>query len=120
MIDDEKRYTVEEAVELCKSAPVMVVARKKTELFLYKIGCDDFDKIESEIRSLRAEHSCADPEPDYGIGRKGYVYQFKKMILERYWCYIKLKVKLSDNKRKIIVVISLHEEDINYEKVQNQ
>jgi hypothetical protein len=120
MIDDEKKYTVEEVIELCKTAPIMVVARKKTELFLCKIGCDDFDKIESEIRSLRVEHSCANPEPDYGVGRKGYVYQFTKMILERYWCYIKLKVKLSNNKKKTIVVISLHEEDTNYEKVQNQ
>lgn len=117
MIDDEKRYTVEEIVELCKSAPIIIVQRLKTKIFLNKIQYEHSENLDAEIRNLRPEHSCADPEPDYGVGRKGYVYQFKKMILEKYWCYIKLKVKLSDNKKKIIVVISLHEEDINYEKI---
>ena len=120
MIDDEKRYTVEEVVELCKTAPIVVIRRQKTDDFLYKAACENFYYIETEIRSLRTEYACADPELDYGNGRKGYVYQFKKMILEKYWCYIKLKVKLSENKRKLIVVLSLHEEDTNYEKVQNQ
>lgn len=117
MIDDEKRYTVEEIVELCKSAQIIIVQRLKTKIFLNKILYEHSENLHAEIRNLRPEHSCADPEPDYGVGRKGYVYQFKKMILERYWCYIKLKVKLSDNKKKIIVVISLHEEDTNYEKI---
>ena len=120
MIDDEKRYTVEEVIELCKTAQIVVIKRQKTDDFLYKTGCENFYNMETEIRNLRTEHACAEPELDYGIGRKGYVYQFKKIVLEKYWCYIKLKVKLSENKRRLIVVLSLHEEDTNYEKVQNQ
>ena len=42
MIDDEKRYTVEEVVELCKTAPIVVIRRQKTDDFLYKAACENF------------------------------------------------------------------------------
>lgn len=116
MFDDETKYTIEEVVEFCKTAPIVIVKRDKTEAFIHKIECYDLDLLLSEIRNLRLEHSCAKPEQDYDIKRKGYVYQFKKLFFEKYWCYIKLKIKISTKESKVVIVISLHEEDINYEK----
>ena len=117
MVDDEKRYSIEEIIELCKIAPIIIVGRQKNREFLQKTLHNSTDVID-EIRSLRVEYACADAELDNGINRKGYVYQFKKLIFEKYWCYIKLKVKISNKKRQLILVISFHEEDTNYEKKQ--
>ena len=111
MIDDETKYSVEEVVEICKTAPIYIVNREKTRQFWLKIN-KSIEDLKVEIRTLRPEYSCAEPEKDYDETRRGYVYQFKKWAFGQYWCYIKVKVK----QRKIVVVISFHEEDINYEK----
>ena len=113
MKDDETKYTIEEVVSLCKTCEIEIISRKETKEFKDKVG-QTYDSIKEEIRHLREEYACAEPELDYGENRKGYVYQFKKLVFERYWAYIKIKVKI--DKLKIVVVLSFHEEDLNYEK----
>ena len=108
MIDDETKYTVSQIIEFCHELEVVIIERKKTIDFLYHSGKMTDDLI-SEIRMLRPEHQLTGPELDYGVGRKGYVYQFRKLVFERYWCYIKIKIKIGEN--RVVVVLSFHEED---------
>lgn len=116
MIDDETKYSIEEVIELCKTCPIKVISRQKTIDFLNE-SSKDFDSIKDEVTKLRVENACADPELDYGENRKGYVYQFKKLVFEKYWCYIKVKIKVNLN--RIVVVISFHKEDYDYVYKQN-
>ena len=111
MKDDETKYSVEEVVLFCHTCEIRIVERAKTWGFLHDTGKYPEDII-NEIRQLRVENSCADPELDYGRNRKGYVYQFKKLVFGKYWCYIKVKIKIDNF--KIVAVLSFHEEDTNY------
>ena len=112
MKDDETKYSIEEVVSLCKTCKIYIISRAEIRKFKDKAG-QSFSSIKEEIRQLRVENACADPELDYGENRKGYVYQFKKLVFERFWAYIKVKIKI--NKSKVVVVLSFHEEDLNYE-----
>ena len=113
MKDDLTKYSLDEVISFCRICRVIIVTRAETLDFLLNSDKEKKD-IVYEIRTLRVEHACADAELDYGKNRKGYVYQFKKLVFERYWCYIKIKIK--DSNGKIVVVLSFHEEDCNYEK----
>lgn len=110
MRDDEIKYSIEEVVSFCKTYEICIIEREKTMDFIYKTN-QSFESVKQEIRQLRVEYACAEPEPDYGENRKGYVYQFKKIVFDQYWAYIKLKIKY----KKIIVVLSFHEEEYEYE-----
>ena len=107
MIDDETKYTVSQVVDFCHELEIIIVDRRKTKEFLRLCGKVKEDVID-EIRMLRPEHQLTGPELDYGVGRKGYVYQFRKLVFERYWCYIKIKIKIGEN--RVVVVLSFHEE----------
>ena len=108
MKDDETKYSIEEVVSLCKTCDIVIIPRDKTKDFMNKCGKTS-DDIENEIRQLKEISACADPELDYGEGRKGYVYQFKKLVFDKYWCYIKVKIKTGQNKE--VWVLSFHEEE---------
>lgn len=112
MKDDETKYSIEEVIDFCKTCTIVFVDRDKTRQFKDLAGKKEED-LKEEIKLLKKENAFADPELDNGKGRKGYVYQFKKLAFERYWCYIKIKIKIEEN--RIVVVLSFHEEDLNYE-----
>lgn len=112
MKDDETKYTYEEVIGFCKSYEIYIAPRDSTVEFLKEAG-KEFDDILPEIRELKAINACADVELDYGKNRKGYVYQFKKLVFEKYWCYIKLKIKC--DVIKIVWVLSFHKEEYDYE-----
>ena len=111
MIKDDTKYSVEEVVEICKTATIYIVNRDKNREFRLLVDKTIEDQ-KNEILTLRPEYSCAEPEKDYDESRGGYVYQFKKLAFGEHWCYIKLKVK----QRRLVIVISFHKEDLNYEK----
>lgn len=113
MKDDETKYSIEEVVTLCKTCDVYIISRDKTLEFITKCNVDP-NGVKQEIKNLKTEYACADPELDYGENRKGYVYQFKKLVFEKYWCYIKVKIKIKNE--RVVVVLSFHEEDLNYDK----
>ena len=117
MIDDETKYSIEEIIYFCRTCEIQIVSRERTKAFLTKAGKDISD-VKEEIRQLKEVSACADPELDYGEGRKGYVYQFKKVVFDRYWGYIKIKIKLG--KDKVVWVLSFHEEEFDYEIKRTQ
>ena len=106
MFNDATKYSIEEVIKFCKESDIYIVNREKNRTFYEKINKTEQELIE-EVRGLRVVNSCAEPELDYGKNKKGYVYQFKKLVFERYWCYIKLKIRFG----KIVVVLSFHEDE---------
>ena len=111
MKDDEIKYTYEEVVSFCKTSEIRIAPRVSTFQFINKAG-QSVDDVINEVRQLKVDFACAEPELDYGENRKGYVYQFKKLVFERYWFYIKLKMKI--DQEKIVWVLSFHEEEFDY------
>ena len=108
MLDDETKYSIKEVIEFCHECEIQIIGRDKTRHFLYESG-KTIDDLIDEIRSLRIEHQCCDPELDYSPNHKGYVYQFKKVSFDKYWCYIKIKIKRE--KERIVAVLSFHKQE---------
>lgn len=112
MLDDETKYSIEEVIELCKTCDIKIIPREKTLDFINVAGIDS-TTIKKELSELKPQNACAGPELDYGENRKGYVYQFKKLVKDKYWCYIKVKVKIAN--KRVVVVLSFHKEEYDYE-----
>ena len=114
MIDDETKYSFEQVIEFCHECRIEFVNRKKTRNFLYESG-KTVDDLINEIRTLRVEHKSDEIELDYDSNHRGYVYQFKKLAFDMYWCYVKVKIKRDKN--RVVVVLSFHkEEGVQYEQ----
>lgn len=114
MVDDETKYSYDEIIEFCHDLEIVVATRESTREFLYRYGKTKDDLI-NEIRTIGKAHILAGIEPDIGEGRKGYVYQFEKMVFEKTMAYIKVKIKIDKDKK--LFVLSFHEEDSsNYER----
>ena len=101
-------YSPEEVVDYCHTLPIEWVSRQKNKEFRYQAGLS-IDSIEDYVRTIRMDYY-VETIDDLGENHHGKLYVFKRMVLDRYWCYIKIKINRVRGGR-IILVISFHEDE---------
>jgi len=106
-MDCEEEFTPSQLVELLKTVKIEIVPRKVNMDFIYESGAT-IDEVYDCIRHLEERHLKEGPVDDDDKTRKGKIYIFQTMFIERYWAYVKVKVKLDELSNKFIAVISFH------------
>lgn len=102
---DDAKYSIKQIINFCQKLDCVVLRRTKNDEFIRECGITS-DEITSVIRTMKEIYFLGcDKDRDH----PGYVYIFHRLVLEKYWCYIKLRIKTIDN-NKIVVVISFHKE----------
>ena len=99
---------IEELIEYCKIVPIKWIPTAKNKTFRYHAGMT-IETIEDHVRTLRKDHY-QDEVDDLSQGHTGKMYIFKRLVLEKYWCYIKIKLNRT-KEGNIVAVISFHEDE---------
>lgn len=106
-MDCEEVFTPSQLIELLKTVKIEIVPRNVNMDFIYGSGAT-IDDVKDCIRRIEERHLIEGPAEDYDENRRGKVYVFHTMFLERYWVYVKVKVRLDETSNKFIAVISFH------------
>ena len=109
-MDCEEIFTPSQLIELLKTVKIEVIPRPVNMGFIHESGATIDDVIDC-IRRLEERHLTEGPVDDYDKTKKGKIYIFHTLFLEKYWVYVKVKVKLDELSNKFIVVISFHKID---------
>ena len=113
MQDDKKpeeglKCTVDELIEYCKTLQPSWVPTEKNANFRFKSGLT-IDEIIGYVRTLRKEYFQEEID-DLDAKHSGKMYVFKRLIEDKYWCYIKVKINRT-KEGKLLLVISFHEDE---------
>lgn len=100
--------SVDELIEYCHKLPSSWLPTDKNEKFKYKTGIG-IDKIKEYVRTLRKEYYQEELN-DLSPGHSGKMYVFKRMIEEKFWCYIKIKVNRTKS-NEIVLIVSFHDDE---------
>lgn len=100
--------TIDELIEYCHSLPSKWLPTDKNVEFKYKSGLT-IDDILDYIRTLRKEYYQKEVD-DLTDGHSGKMYIFKRLIEEKYWCYIKIKINRTFE-GELVLVVSFHEDE---------
>ncbi len=117
MDDNEKapeqgvKCTVDELIEYCRNLSIKWVPTEKNKEFRYKTGLD-IDEILNSVRTLRKEYFLEEID-DLSPGYSGKMYVFKRLINEKYYCYIKIKINRTSN-GMLVLVVSFHDDESLY------
>lgn len=102
------KCSLDELIEYCHSLPSKWVPTEKNEAFKYKAMLT-IDEIQEYVRTLRKEYYQYELD-DITPGHSGKMYVFKRLVEEKYWCYIKVKInRTKDN--KLVVIVSFHDDE---------
>lgn len=101
-------YSPKEVVDYCHTLPIEWANRKKNSEFRYRAGLS-IDSMEEYVRTIKLEYYMETVD-DLSENHHGKLYIFKRMVLEKYWCYIKIKINRIEG-GKIILVLSFHEDE---------
>ena len=107
-MDCEEEFTPSQLIELLKTVNIEIIPRQVNIDFIYESGAT-IDDVKDCIRHLEERHLKKGPVDDDDKTRKGKIYIFQTLFIERYWVYVKVKVKLDKVSNKFIAVISFHD-----------
>ena len=107
-MDCEEIFTPSQLIELLKTVKLELIPRQVNLEFKSESGAT-LDEIYDCVRHLEERHLIKGPVDDDDENRKGKIYIFHTMFLEKYWVYVKVKVKLDEVSNKFIAVISFHD-----------
>ena len=98
----------DEVVEYCHTSRIDWQPTKKNKEFRFKAGLS-IDEIINYVKSIRKEYYQYTIE-DITPGHSGKMHVFKRLIEDKYWCYIKVKINKT-KEDKFVLVVSFHEDE---------
>ena len=104
-------YSIDTVLKCCRECDIIIEHNEKNDAFRRHSGAT-VEQLEDIIRTLDVKY--LSKEPFLAEDRRykdHYLYEFKRMAFEKYWAYIKVFIKEFDDKKKIVVAVSLHESD---------
>lgn len=102
------KCTVDELVEYCHSLPSKWVPTEKNRDFKFKAGMT-IDDILDYVKTIRKEHYQKEID-DLTPGYSGKMYVFKRLVEDKYYCYIKVKINRTEE-GKLVLVVSFHDDE---------
>ncbi len=102
------KCSVDELIKYCRELPTNWLPTSKNVEFRYRTGLT-IDKIVEYVKTLRKEYYQEEID-DKTSGHSGKMYVFKRLVEERYWCYIKIKINRT-NDNKLVLVVSFHDDE---------
>ena len=99
---------IDKLIKYCQELSSVWLPTSKNNEFRYRTGLT-IDEIQNYVRTLRKEYFQEEID-DLTPGHSGKMYVFKRLVEEQYWCYIKVKINRT-NDRKLVLIVSFHDDE---------